>query len=281
MPRYLGDAVHPLPPSPSPLPPQMALQDLEHLRRISWRVMVCDEAQRLKNSTSKMYTGLLSLRSGYRLLLTGTPIQNNLAEMWSLLHFLDDKAFESEVSLAVGRALPPPSHGSLPHPSHILSRPAPVLLPPFCAAPQEDFLAEYGDLESHERVVQLQQLISPYLLRRLKVSAPTLHSTAPPSPTLPPPFDLSHHPSFPFLPTSPSTPLRATWRSRSSLCARLSLRFSSPPFRRFVSLFPSFSRFRSSATPSPTSARSRQHPVNPFHPAPSLTSPTALLPCGL
>jgi chromodomain-helicase-DNA-binding protein 4 len=57
---------------------------------VSWAGLVVDEGQRLKNDKSQLYTALTAVRAPFRLLLTGTPLQNNARELFNLLHFLDD-----------------------------------------------------------------------------------------------------------------------------------------------------------------------------------------------
>ncbi|KAF0932789.1 hypothetical protein E2562_012125 [Oryza meyeriana var. granulata] len=66
----------------------IALMDQEFLSQIPWHYVVIDEAQRLKNPSSVLYN-VLEQRfiMPRRLLLTGTPIQNNLSELWALMHF--------------------------------------------------------------------------------------------------------------------------------------------------------------------------------------------------
>ncbi|KAJ3669646.1 hypothetical protein LUZ60_011596 [Juncus effusus] len=72
----------------------IALIDQNFLSQIPWCYSVIDEAQRLKNSSSVLYN---VLEKNYimprRLLLTGTPIQNNLTELWALMHFCMPSAF--------------------------------------------------------------------------------------------------------------------------------------------------------------------------------------------
>ena len=55
----------------------------------------CDEAQSLKNAASQRWKSLLNLRCRNRVLLTGTPIQNSMAELWALLHFIMPEFFDS------------------------------------------------------------------------------------------------------------------------------------------------------------------------------------------
>lgn len=60
-----------------------------------WSLLIVDEGHRMKNIRSKFHTVLTEFHSTHRLLLTGTPLQNNLSELWSLLNFLLPKIFTS------------------------------------------------------------------------------------------------------------------------------------------------------------------------------------------
>ena len=74
---------------------KMAVQDQKMFRRKKWKYMILDEAHNIKNFQSQRWQVLLNFRSKRRLLLTGTPLQNNLMELWSLLHFLMPHIFSS------------------------------------------------------------------------------------------------------------------------------------------------------------------------------------------
>ncbi|KAB5522838.1 SNF2 family N-terminal domain-containing protein [Coniochaeta sp. 2T2.1] len=67
---------------------QMVLQDQQVFRRRRWHYMILDEAHNIKNFKSQRWQTLLGFNTHSRLLLTGTPLQNNLTELWSLLFFL-------------------------------------------------------------------------------------------------------------------------------------------------------------------------------------------------
>ncbi|KAJ2385563.1 swr1 complex component [Coemansia sp. RSA 2611] len=67
---------------------QLAIQDARVFGRKHWCYMVLDEAQAIKNFRSQRWQTLLGFRAQHRLLLTGTPLQNSLTELWSLLYFL-------------------------------------------------------------------------------------------------------------------------------------------------------------------------------------------------
>ncbi|KAM0562348.1 hypothetical protein ACHAPJ_002037 [Fusarium lateritium] len=80
---------------------EMVLRDQHNLSRINWEFIIIDEGHRMKNAEAKLFQQLRQFSSATRLLITGTPLQNNLKELWSLLHFLlpniftDWEAFES------------------------------------------------------------------------------------------------------------------------------------------------------------------------------------------
>ena len=64
------------------------------LRSFHWASLTVDEGHRLKNSKSKLYGVLTSFAADTRLLLTGTPLQNNLEELFMLMHFIEPGKFE-------------------------------------------------------------------------------------------------------------------------------------------------------------------------------------------
>lgn len=72
---------------------EMVLKDRASLSKINWEFIIIDEGHRMKNFDSKLFRELKSFTSATRLLITGTPLQNNLKELWSLLNFLLPKIF--------------------------------------------------------------------------------------------------------------------------------------------------------------------------------------------
>ncbi|KAI8381211.1 uncharacterized protein BYT42DRAFT_644051 [Radiomyces spectabilis] len=73
---------------------ESALSDLGYFQRVNfWPVMVVDEAHRLKNNASQLFQKLLTLRCGHYVLLTGTPLQNNIRELMNIMHFVHPSQF--------------------------------------------------------------------------------------------------------------------------------------------------------------------------------------------
>lgn len=77
---------------------EMVLEEITMLRRIAFKYLIVDEAHKLKNEDSRAHLALNSLNAAQRLIITGTPLQNNLKELWALLHFLAPQLFEESSS---------------------------------------------------------------------------------------------------------------------------------------------------------------------------------------
>ncbi|OAL70370.1 chromodomain helicase [Trichophyton violaceum] len=78
---------------------EYVLQDASFLNQIKWQFMAIDEAHRLKNRDSQLYTKLLDFKSSCRLLITGTPVQNNLGELSALMDFLNPGVIEIDENM--------------------------------------------------------------------------------------------------------------------------------------------------------------------------------------
>lgn len=74
---------------------QLVVADEKTFQKMKWQYVILDEAQAIKNINSQRWKTLLSFNSRNKLLLTGTPIQNTMAELWALLHFIMPKLFDS------------------------------------------------------------------------------------------------------------------------------------------------------------------------------------------
>nr|WP_313047722.1 DEAD/DEAH box helicase [Pseudomonas soli] len=103
-------------------------RDLEPLKAQPWHLLVLDEAQNIKSSTSKAAQAVRELQASQRLCLTGTPMENNLGELWSIFHFLmpgwlgDSKRFTQDYRTPIER------HGDAERMAHLASRIRPFLL---------------------------------------------------------------------------------------------------------------------------------------------------------
>ncbi len=87
----------------------LARLDEETLRDVAWRGIVVDEAQKIKNPAAKRTRAIRRLEAGYRVALTGTPVENRLSELWSIMQFLNpgylgsQKAFREHFSRPIER----------------------------------------------------------------------------------------------------------------------------------------------------------------------------------
>ncbi|XP_017797853.1 PREDICTED: lymphocyte-specific helicase-like, partial [Habropoda laboriosa] len=73
---------------------EMPIHEQKFIKSLNWRYIIIDEGHRIKNHECLLIKILKSCKSMSRLLLTGTPLQNNLAELWSLLNFLLPEIFD-------------------------------------------------------------------------------------------------------------------------------------------------------------------------------------------
>ncbi len=83
-------------------------RDLSSLEAVQWQGLVLDEAQNIKNSTAKQSQAVRKIPAGFRIALTGTPVENRLTELWSILDFLNPnflgtQAFCQKLSQITGK----------------------------------------------------------------------------------------------------------------------------------------------------------------------------------
>lgn len=69
------------------------LKEKNKLGKIEWCYLIIDEAHRIKNESSSLSKAVRTMHTDHRLLITGTPLQNNLRELWALLNFLMPEIF--------------------------------------------------------------------------------------------------------------------------------------------------------------------------------------------
>lgn len=115
---------------------EICLKDASFLKSFSWSVLAVDEAHRLKNQSSLLHRTLSEFSVVFRLLLTGTPIQNSLQELYSLLSVVEPDLF--------------------------------------CREQVEDFVQRYQDIDKESKSAsELHRLLQPFLLRRVKAQVAT------------------------------------------------------------------------------------------------------------
>jgi len=91
---------------------QVAVRDREALSAMRWARLVCDEAQALKNHLSLQAKAVRSLPAATRIALTGTPVENQLSELWSIMEFTNPGLLGPEKAFRERYAVPIERHGS-------------------------------------------------------------------------------------------------------------------------------------------------------------------------
>ncbi len=84
----------------------LALRDKEHLAPITWEQVVIDEAQNIKNESAKQTQAIKKLDANYKIALTGTPVENRLSELWSIMEFLNPGYLGSGIEFHKNFAMP-------------------------------------------------------------------------------------------------------------------------------------------------------------------------------
>ncbi|KHG40727.1 MAG: DEAD/DEAH box helicase [Aphanizomenon flos-aquae KM1D3_PB] len=107
-------------------------RDIKLLKAVEWQIIVLDEAQNVKNSDAKQSQAVRQLETTFRIALTGTPVENRLQELWSILDFLNPGYLGNKQFFQRRFAMP---------------------------------IEKYGDTAS---LNQLRSLVQPFILRRLK-----------------------------------------------------------------------------------------------------------------
>jgi SNF2 family DNA or RNA helicase len=113
----------------------LARRDVEDLAQVQWSDVILDEAQNIKNPHAKQTQAVRQLRAGNRIAMTGTPVENRLSELWSIMQFLNPGFLGSEDGFRRTYALP---------------------------------IERYQDRGASER---LKRLVGPLILRRVKTDA--------------------------------------------------------------------------------------------------------------
>jgi hypothetical protein len=91
---------------------QTAVRDLAALSAVRWSRVVCDEAQAIKNHLSQQAKAVGALPAGSRIALTGTPVENQLSELWSIMQFANPGLLGGQKEFRMRYAVPIERHGS-------------------------------------------------------------------------------------------------------------------------------------------------------------------------
>ncbi|MEM7030712.1 MAG: DEAD/DEAH box helicase [Chloroflexota bacterium] len=106
--------------------------EAETMKQINWYGVILDEAQNIKNPSTKQAQAIRALPAQFRVALTGTPIENRLGELWSIMHFLNPGYLSSQKAF------------------------------------QTTFARPIEKQQNEETAAQLRQMITPFVLRRVK-----------------------------------------------------------------------------------------------------------------
>ncbi|GAB7003692.1 DEAD/DEAH box helicase [Nocardioides sp. AN3] len=88
-----------------------AVRDMDELAEVDWRRVVLDEAQAVKNSQSRSAKAVRRLRAPHRIALTGTPVENRLSELWSIMDFVNPGMLGPQDRFRTHYAIPVERHG--------------------------------------------------------------------------------------------------------------------------------------------------------------------------
>jgi len=105
-----------------------ATRDIDELAGYDWRRVVLDEAQAVKNSLSRAAKAVRRLRAEHRIALTGTPMENRLAELWSIMDFLNPGILGSPETFRARYAIPVERHGHSEPAEHLRTITRPYIL---------------------------------------------------------------------------------------------------------------------------------------------------------
>jgi SNF2 family DNA or RNA helicase len=130
----------------------LALRDREALAAQPYHLLILDEAQAIKNPRAKVTRALASLEARSRLCLTGTPMENHLGELWSLIHFLEPGLLGDQRQFRRLFRNPIEKHGDAEREAILQRRLAPVML----RRTKGEVLGELPDKTEIERVVELE-----------------------------------------------------------------------------------------------------------------------------
>ncbi|KAH9822958.1 SNF2 family N-terminal domain-containing protein, partial [Melampsora americana] len=127
---------------------EIVMNDRQYLSQYAWSYIVVDESHRLKNLECKLVQELKSYTSANRLLLTGTPLHNNLKELWSLLNFILPEIFDDYSSFEQWFDLSSVTAAS-------------------------DSAAALSSAQAQHIVSNLHAILKPFMLRRMKSEVET------------------------------------------------------------------------------------------------------------